>query len=162
VSDFETAIGYLLSNEGAYVDNVHDSGGSTNFGITQHLLSFYRCTGVTTDDVKNMSIDEAKAIYKKYLWDHLGLSGLDQSVATALLDIAANMGEHTMTTLAQEALGFGITDGILGPITKNGLNVIGSRKFLAIFIGKIVDHYCEIIFLKGWLRRATKLSTLLA
>lgn len=55
----------ILRKEGGYVDDPDDAGGATNFGITQDTLAAWRKHPVTKDDVRNMSVLEAKAIYSQ-------------------------------------------------------------------------------------------------
>ncbi len=169
MSSFDVAVLYLLGNEGGFVDNPMDHGGPTNFGITMHMLSFFRKVGVTADDVSKLTLDEAKAIYKAFFWDHLQLSELDQGSATALLDLSVNMSEQEMGFIAQAVLNYPVRDGILGSVTRKGIRDLGPKMFLSGLITKTLDHYCDIVlknpsqivFLKGWLRRAARLSTLL-
>lgn len=62
--NFEKALEFLFPSEGGYVNNKKDRGGSTNMGITQTTLNSYRKRkGLAYKDVKNITRDEAKAIY---------------------------------------------------------------------------------------------------
>ena len=57
---FDEIIGITLHHEGGYVHDPKDLGGETNFGIAKR---FYPDV-----DIKNLTEDEAKEIYKKDYW----------------------------------------------------------------------------------------------
>jgi lysozyme family protein len=70
---FETAIDVVLRHEGGFVNNVHDSGGATNFGISLRFLRDYPGDGdfdgdgdVDIDDIRKMTLTDAKRVYRKH------------------------------------------------------------------------------------------------
>src|ERR1017187_6407498 len=105
MAEFNRAIDYVLANEGGFVSNPNDSGGATNFGITIPILTSYRKKQVSYADIQALTQDEAKRIYELFFWDRLHISGLNQSVATAILDTAVNQGQATAIKLTQHCLG---------------------------------------------------------
>lgn len=169
MTNFDHAIEYILENEGGYACEPYDPGGATNFGISIHMLATARKTAVTIDDVKDLTLDEAKQIYKTYFWNELKLEEIPLSIGTAIFDMAVNMGQGKATMCAQLALGNSSVDGILGKRTLDQLKFVDRFEFLYAFIGQIQDFYCniviknpkEIVFLKGWIRRSTRLMTLI-
>ena len=56
-------IGTILQEEGGFINNPLDSGGPTNWGITQQTLSDWLGHAATIDDVKNLTKDQAVEIY---------------------------------------------------------------------------------------------------
>ena len=169
-ADFDVAVEPLLKIEAGFVDDPNDPGGATNFGITIHTLAAWRKTGVTIDDVKNMKVDEAKAIYKAEWWERLGLFELPQSMATALLIMTVNAEEREIIKCAQRAGGVREADGDLGIHTKAVLKMTDQFQFFVAFIGEIEDYYCDLVvaeperrlrYLKGWIRRAQHLAILM-
>lgn len=161
MSDFDKAIEYVLENEQGFVNNPTDSGGSTNFGISQRSYPNL--------NIEALSRDQAIVIYKRDFWDRLNLADFSQGIATALLDMSVNMGEGKAIMCAQIALAQKSPDGILGSITREQLKITENFGFLYAFIGEVQDFYCnlvtkdqkQIIFLKGWIRRTTRLVTLI-
>lgn len=168
---FETAVEYVLSNEGdKYIDKTLDAGGPTRWGITQTTLAAWRSKPVSTDDVKNLSETEAKLIYKNQYWHPLdGDQIAKQEMATAILDIGVNMGIAGCSRLVQRSLGL-VTDGHMGPVTIAALNREAPGSFLHNFLVEIQAYYItiveqkpnQIVFLKGWLSRSQKMITLFA
>ena len=167
-ADFEKAIEYVTQNEGGFVDNPNDPGLATKYGISLHMLSISRKGAVTINDVLNLSLDEAKQIYKNYFWNPMQLDLFSHPIATALFDMAVNMGQKRCVELAQLAMGYASADGILGPQTVSKLVVASPEEFLYNFIVEIKKHYVdivkakpeEIVFLDGWLKRAIRLFLL--
>lgn len=161
MSDFEQSILYVLENEGAYVANPADPGGSTNFGIAQRSYPDL--------NIETLTRDQALVIYKRDFWDAMNLSEIPQAFATALLDMAVNMGEGHAVLCAQMALGHKSPNGKLDVPTKEQLIRADNFEFLYAFIGEVQDYYSnivtknpkELVFLKGWIRRSTRLMTLL-
>jgi len=62
MSDFKISLKRTLENEGGFVDNPFDSGGRTNYGITQNTYNKY----YPGKDVKYITDEEIERIYKTY------------------------------------------------------------------------------------------------
>jgi len=96
---FGSAAEFILKQEGGYVAN--DAGkGPTNFGINSQANP-----GV---DVKNLTREGAKEIYKKKYWDAIGGDSLNEQnpgLALVAFDTAVNMGPETAKKLLAQAGG---------------------------------------------------------
>lgn len=151
MAKFEDAIDFVLRNEGGLVENPSDPGGLTNYGISQRRYPHL--------DIRNLSLDQAKEIYKRDFWLFDGVTY--QAVATKLFDSYVNM-EHAAVKLAQAIVG-ATQDGFYGPNTEAKINAMDPVKFLSYYRVWLVQHYQDIVtkhpeehvFLKGWLRRAS-------
>lgn len=170
MAEFNEAIDYVFANEGGFVSNPNDTGGTTNFGITIPILTSYRQKQVSAQDIQHLTQDEAKRVYESLFWDRLHISGLKQPIATAILDTAINQGQATAIKLAQHCLGNAILpDGLMGAETLNALDKVNAELFIYAYVGMLQDRYADfcvnatnqVIFLKGWLRRSRRLFTLL-
>ena len=154
--DFESAVSYVLANEGINSNDPADKGGRTRFGITEHEAAAHGL------DVVTLTLDQAKAIYRKDYWCFDAIA--DRRVATKLLDMAINMGVGTAIRLAQTAVGVKV-DGVLGPATITAINGTSPETMLANLVEASVRRYIEIVlrdrsqlvFLRGWANRATKI-----
>jgi len=160
MADFSKAIGYVLANEGGYVNNPSDPGGETNFGISKRAYPYV--------DIKNLTRDEAAAIYQRDYWKFDEMAS--QRVATKLFDACVNMGPSQAVRLLQLALGAVevgppvVADGKLGPETIAHANAADEEKLLDEFKARLAKFYAEEAingtgmagFLLGWLRRAVK------
>jgi hypothetical protein len=62
---FGRCVEVVLGHEGGFSDHPEDPGGATNFGITHKTLAEFRgVDSVTKEDVRNLTRDEAKEIYR--------------------------------------------------------------------------------------------------
>lgn len=88
---FNSLIGDTLKIEGGYVAN--DAGkGPTNLGInSQANKSYLDKLGVS--DVKDLTEDQAKEIYKMKYWDAVGINGIPEQFRRMVFDAAVNQGE---------------------------------------------------------------------
>ena len=75
MAKFNLAIGKILQHEGSrYTNHPADRGGPTKHGITLGVLKRYRKGRTTAEDVKKLTVDEAKEIYKAKYWNPIRLS----------------------------------------------------------------------------------------
>lgn len=82
----------LLKDEGGYTNNPSDKGGPTNFGITITDYRRYINAHGTAQDVKNMTADQAKGIYKPRYWDSIDGDNLPSGVDYCIFDYGVNSG----------------------------------------------------------------------
>jgi lysozyme family protein len=153
----------VIQNEGGYVNDSRDSGGPTNFGITQATLSAWRGRIVSVDDVKNMPMAEAIAIYKKRYTEEPGFEAVaDIKLRTALVDASVLFGPQTVIKALQKSLGVP-PDGVLGHDTLFALEHLEARGLInALSVWRVMKHSArcavnpsQIGFLVDWNQRAT-------
>ena len=89
---YEPSLARLLAHEGGYTNHQDDPGGPTNFGITIADYRRYAKANATAADVRAMSVDEAKAIYRKRYWDAQRCNDLPAGVDYAVFDYGVNSG----------------------------------------------------------------------
>lgn len=147
MANFDTAIAYVLADEGGLVNNPHDDGGQTNFGVTAKAYG---------GDVSHITVDDAKRFHRANYWDPMHLDQCpSQVVATALLDVAVNRGVHRAETYEAEIYNF------LGQSASDKAFIEELSKRLAADYRRIVQIKPDkAVFLKGWLNRAERLKTL--
>jgi lysozyme family protein len=84
-------INRVIDLEGGYVNNPDDSGGETNFGITQQVARNYGYSG----DMRVMPRTLAYRIYADLYWNSLKLDDvlpLSEKLAEEMVDTGINMG----------------------------------------------------------------------
>lgn len=154
----------VLQREGGFVDNPADKGGPTNFGITAATLGDSRRLGriATADEVKALTVEEARAILLNRYIIKPGYDGIASEVLRAcIVDAAVNHGPMVSTRLLQHVLGVR-EDGVLGPQTLGTLNLLDGLKTARRFLAERVRFYGRLIsgrpsqatFAAGWLNRA--------
>lgn len=117
----------VVDREGGYVDNPADTGGPTNFGITQATLAAWRGVIVTPSDVQAMPRSEAEAIYKDRYYHRPGYDAIkDEKLAAIVVDCAVQFWTDDATAWLQLALGV-TADGKIGPATLAALEAADPR-----------------------------------
>lgn len=99
----DKAIEAVLGHEGGYVNDVADSGGETNWGIT---IGVARAYGYMAP-MRAMTREQAKAIYLAKFWHSQRLdqvAALSYPVAFEIFDTGVNQGEVTGAKYFQRAL----------------------------------------------------------
>lgn len=96
MADFERAFRVLVGEEGGYVNDPADPGGETKFGISKRAYPAV--------DISNLTLDQAKAIYRRDYWAPLQLDARPWGPALVLFDCAVNQGvARARSLLAQVA-----------------------------------------------------------
>ncbi len=154
MDNFNNIIEKTLKHEGGYVDDPKDAGGETNFGISKRSYP--------NEDIKNLTLDKAKEIYRKDYWDKIRGDNInDNNVASEIFDTAVNMGAKTASKLAQTTCE-SFTDGIIGSNTLKAINAMDSETFVIKFKLAKIARYAYITekypnnkkFLLGWIKRS--------
>lgn len=166
---FDDAVRYVLLNEGGYVFSENDPGGATNFGISIRFLkslsldklrSYGLLVGdiITDDDIKHLTVDQAKAIYKSEFWDQAPFEQLpNQKIANYIFDMAVNHGIAVAIKMTQRSL-WAVTsimsppdDGIMGNKT---LEVVGRAAYIILPILKATraEYYRSLVSASPGLR----------
>ena len=160
----------ILRREGGFVDHPNDRGGPTNFGITLRTLASWRESDVSRDDVRRMSLAEARAIYKDRYFLQPQTDRLPAAVQPVVFDMSINHGPGTAIKLLQEVLQAasppcsvdgGVGDETIQSATK-ALTAVGAKALVnklvdrrvALFRAIATNDVSQEVFLKGWLRRA--------
>ena len=109
---FDDAFTLLLGHEGGYSDHRADPGGKTQFGITERVARAHGFTG----DMRTLTRDEAKRIYRADYWEPVRADELPPQVRYDVFDGAVNSGVKQSIKWLQRAAGLtGIeVDGIFG------------------------------------------------
>jgi lysozyme family protein len=151
MADFDTAITLVLKHEGSYVNNPLDPGGETNYGISKRSYP--------NVDIKNLTVDQAKDIYKQDYWNKIQGDLIDdQNLANNLLDFAVNAGIKNANMKIQQIVN-AHPDGIIGPVTLESINSLSSPNIA--LIKSRISYYASIVsnkpsqaeFLNSWVNR---------
>ncbi len=163
INSFEKALQFTLKWEGGYSDHPEDTGGPTNFGITQATYDeFRKQAGLKLQSVRLIHELEAKQIYLNFFWNPIYAGALPEKLAIAYFDWAVNTGPNRAIKHLQGCLGVA-QDGVIGPITLKAMGRAGVD-VLSCFLAKREAYYRQIgkgknkVFLKGWLNRLEDLK----
>lgn len=155
-----------IKAEGGYVNDPADSGGATNYGITEKTA---RANGYQ-GDMRSLPLSTAKQIYRSEYLVKPGFADFPSDVAAELFDTGVNMGTAKATEFLQRATnalsGAGLkVDGKMGPATKAAVNAyLKSRSNASSILTKALNclqgaRYIEIVeanssqrkFINGWI-----------
>lgn len=96
MNDFEFSLAFTLKEEGAldeegkitpsagYTNDPNDAGGETKFGISKRAYP--------NIDIKSLTYDKVKEIYKKDYWDKAGCDSIPFPYNVCVFDCAVNQG----------------------------------------------------------------------
>lgn len=145
---FDIAFDRLMGHEGGYVNNPADPGGETNWGIAKRSYPDI--------DIKNLTRDQAKAIYLRDFWQRGQMDGFDGAISFQTFDIAVNSGIETAIRLLQRAAGVA-DDGHIGPVTMAAIHSKSVTDMLMLLNAERLDFYRKLstfpTFGKGWVGR---------
>lgn len=156
---FEPAVEVVLKHEGGYVNDPHDPGGETNYGISKRVYP--------SQDIANLTREDAAAIYKRDYWA-FGRFGeiYDQDVATKAFDMGVLCGIQTSVKCLQNAASacghLTQVDGKMGPGTLAAVNAIPGGEMISTLRQEYVEHFRRLIdkrpdlkrYEHGWMERA--------
>ena len=150
---FNEIIEVVLHHEGGYVNDPDDPGGETNFGIAKRSHPDV--------DIKNLTKDGAKEIYKEHYWDANKVESLSEELRHIYFDMCVNQGRGRAVKILQQtanAKGANIAvDGGMGPMTIAAVKDVELERVRAYRI----KYYADLVtrkpdlekFYFGWFRR---------
>lgn len=148
MSLFDEYIERVLSHEGGYINHPEDPGGETKFGIAKRSYP--------NVDIKNLTRDAAKAIYKRDFWDRVQADTLPRQFAFQALDASINHGIGNAVRWMQRAVG-AADDGIIGPVTLAKVKRFDPADLVLLFNAERLEFYAKLstfdAFGRGWTRR---------
>lgn len=180
MTSFDSALTYVLSNEGGLVENPNDPGGITKYGISlrflksipEDLLKHYGLIvgkSIDKNDIKSLTLNQASEIYRQEFWCHIPFELIfDQSLVNYIFDMCVNMGIAPAVKCVQRSCWSFFTqkdiihdDGIMGDKTiallnKMNWNIMPAlRSERAAYYRLLAEQNPhEKEFLEGWLNRA--------
>lgn len=157
-TSFDTAFAAVLDVEGGFSNDPGDPGnwsgaavgrghcGGTKYGISQSSFP----TLVITD----LTVDEAKAIYRTFYWSHISGDDLPPGVALLVFDGAVNQGVRTSSRILQAACGTP-QDGVVGPLTVASTNAHDPHLLMMEIASRRAVAYAgdQAAYQLGWYRR---------
>jgi lysozyme family protein len=155
-SRFDLCLQLVLAKEGGFADDPADPGGATQMGITAHTLAAWRGRPVSVDEVRNLSRDEAKEIYRAQYWNLMRCEDLPRGVDLAVFDFGVNAGPGTAVKALQRAIGT-TPDGAVGPFTLRAAQMTDARALIGAICQARLEFYRGLggfaRFGKGWISR---------
>jgi lysozyme family protein len=138
-NNFNDCVNRVLKDEGGYSNDPADSGGATNFGITQREVS---------QDVRTLTVDDAKSIYRNKYWNALNCDSLSSGVDYTVFDYGVNSGLGRPRKALQRF------KSKVGVDLINAINNERTAFLQALAATRTKDQK----FLRGWLARVKRVN----
>lgn len=157
---FSQAFAELIGNEGGfkkqYSDHMDWSGGKVGVGELRGTKYGISAGSYPDLDIENLTLDQAKAIYKRDFWDKFHGDDLRFDVGFQIFDADVNHGIGNGARMMQRALGVA-DDGRVGPITLGVLEKADPQGFDMKFLAERLEFFTKCSTWdengKGWTNR---------
>jgi len=165
-TSWDASIAEVLASEGGYVDHPRDPGGATNRGITIAVFRMWRGNyALGPKDLRALSEEEAKAIYRSEYWNAVQGDALPPGVDHQVFDMAVNAGVRRSSLQLQDVVGAD-PDGVVGPRTLARVALFPDKVPMIIegLEAAHEAHYRSLrtfdVFGRGWLARLARRTAL--
>ncbi len=161
--NFDQAFEVLIGHEGGFTDDPHDRGNWTT-GIVGHGNLKGTKYGISAMsfphlDIRNLTLDQAKSIYKRKYWHECHCDELPKNVRFRVFDVAVNSGVRTAIKLLQRAAK-AKPDGWYGPNTRAAIKRMNpyqlSERLSGFRLMMVASLSSFRRYGRGWSRRIAK------
>jgi lysozyme family protein len=163
VANIEACLAFVFREEGGFTDDPLDPGGATNLGITLNELSAWRHAAVTVQQVKDLTKDEATAIYRANYWNVVQGDALPAGIELMVVDAGVNIGTPRAARFLQQIVGADV-DGHIGPLTIAATVAAEARTVIDRYAAMRTSFYESLPtfnhFGAGWLGRTNRAKAL--
>lgn len=158
--NFDTVFERVIGHEAGYTDNPKDpgnwTGGKVNSGELKGTKYGIAANTYPDLDIKNLTKDQAKAIYYEDWWLALGMDRFSAAMQFQMFDAAFNHGMRNATKIFQRAVGV-VDDGIIGNKTMAAAASMDVNDKLMRFLACRIRFYTSLstfdTFGRGWSNR---------
>ena len=153
---FETCLDNVLKHEGGFVNHPSDPGGMTNLGVTKKVYEKWVDREVSEEEMRGLTRDDVKDIYKKNYWDRCQCDELPIGVDYVVFDMSVNHGVGRASRFLQKIVGATV-DGAIGDEPLGKVKVMARSEIIENLCSTRETFYRKLktfdVFGKGWLRR---------
>lgn len=161
--NFETAHKRTALHEGGFTDNPKDPGnwtsGKCGVGACKGTKFGVAANSYPDLDIKNLTEDDCRAIYKRDYWAPIHGDELPSQVAFSVYDSAVNHGVSRAIKFLQMAAGVA-ADGKIGSNTLAAVKAMNPMDLVLKFNAVRLDFYVSLSTFKtfggGWVRRVAQ------
>lgn len=160
---WDNAFEILIESEGDFSDDKRDKGNWTSgkIGIGELKGTKYGISAMAYPDVdiENLTLEQAKGIYKKDYWDRCKCDYLPDALSVAVFDFAVNSGVNRAIKYLQLSLGV-TADGIIGNQTLGACNRLPIKDTLNTYMDERLEYLTSLkdfkYFGNGWGKRVER------
>jgi len=160
-TNWDACFSHLIKHEGGFSDHPLDPGGMTNLGVTQQVWENWVGHSVTEQEMRDLTPEKVKPLYKDVYWDRVKGDKLPSGVDYCVFDAAVNSGVRRASQWLQAALGVA-ADGSIGPRTIAAAIATPPVATITNFCAQRL-HFLQGLstwstFGKGWGRRVSEVK----
>lgn len=163
LENFDKSFHWLMEHEGGFCDDtaLGDKGGMTTWGVTHIDWAKWIGRPPSRAEMKALTQDDVKPLYKKFYWDVLNCTLLPSGLDYCLFDYGVNSGVYRAAKVVQRLVGT-TQDGIVGPKTLAAI-ANHNAKDLAVAVCKERLGFLRRLrifknFGRGWTRRVNEVE----
>lgn len=158
--NFDQAFEITVGHEGGFTLDKNDAGNWTGGKVGSGALKGTKY-GIAANsypnlDIKNLTLDQAKSIYKRDYWDKAKCDLLPDVLRFHVFDVSVNSGVSRGIKTLQQALGV-TADGIIGNQTISAAKSKNPSDLILSFYSIRISFYTSLNsfsdFGKGWMNR---------
>ena len=138
-NNFQFCLDKIFQFEGGYVDNPHDSGGATKWGITTRTYAEFIDKPINEVNIKDLTKGVAAIIFKRAYWNQIDGDNLPSRIDMIIFDFAVSAG-------VSRARKIGV--GIDAPDVSTYIKTYSARRLVFY---KTLESFKY--FGKGWINR---------
>lgn len=158
--NFDKAFELLIGHEGGFTDNRADdgnwTGGKVGVGTLKGTKYGIAANSYPNLDIKNLTLAQAKEIYKRDYWDKAKCDQMPAELAFHVFDMSVNSGVSRGVKILQKTVGT-TQDGIIGPATLAAVKAMPMFNLVMIYNANRLQFYTSLskfgTFGKGWTNR---------
>lgn len=158
--NFDEAFKTVIGHEGGFTLHSGDpgnwTGGKVGIGTLKGTKYGIAANTYPSEDIKNLTLDRAKQLYKRDFWDKAKCDQLPDGLRFHVFDVSVNSGVSRGVKTLQQALGVN-DDGIIGNQTINAAKSQNAHEILIKFYSFRIAFYTSLntfpTFGKGWMNR---------
>lgn len=158
--NFDKAFQLLIGHEGGFSTDKRDPGnwtsGKVNIGTLKGTKYGIAANSYPNTDIKNLTLDQAKAIYKRDYWDKAKCDQMPAELAFHVFDMCVNSGVSRGVKLLQKTVKT-TEDGIIGPATLKAVQAMPMFNLVMIYNANRLQFYTSLstfsTYGKGWTNR---------
>lgn len=158
--NFDNAFDLVIGHEGGFTllrsDTGNWTGGKVGVGQLKGTKYGIASNSYPSLDIKNLTLAQAKQIYKRDYWDKVKGDQLPPELSFHVFDMAVNGGISRGIKLLQKTVGT-TEDGLIGPATLAAVNRMNVADAVLIYNANRLQFYTSlgtfVTFGKGWTNR---------
>ena len=157
---FDKVFDRVIGHEGGYQADSRDRGNWTSGIIGQGELKGTKF-GISAMsypklDIKNLTVEQAKAVYKRDFWDAFNMGRFPPAMQFQLFDATINHGWRRVVPMLQRAVGV-TDDGVIGNKTIEAVKAMELNDLLMKFLAERIEYFTKLstfnTYAKGWMMR---------